>query len=108
MQLGGRHQRLAVGIDQVGSAEQALGLRLGRAASQHLAIGRGQEQWTADAMARIGRLDHEIGGRFQVERGHAKSADGDPWHFGGRCPPLDVDAALKHIVCLAGAFGLRG
>ena len=108
LQLRGRHQRLAVGIDQIGGAEQAFGLRLGRAARQHLAIGRRQIQRAADAMTRIGRLDHEIGGGFQVERGHAKAADGDPWHLGGRGPTVQIDAALKHIVCLAGAFGLRG
>ncbi|MGY3076622.1 hypothetical protein ACVWZZ_002993 [Bradyrhizobium sp. LM6.10] len=59
-------------------------------------------------MTRIGCLDHEVGGRFQVECGHAKAADRDPRHVGGCGPALQIDATLKHIVCLAGALGLRG
>ena len=57
MQLGDRNQRLAIGIDQVGGAEHALGLRLGRATRQHFTIGGGQIKRAADTMTRIGRLD---------------------------------------------------
>jgi hypothetical protein len=83
------------------SAEQAVGHRLGRAARQHLAIGRGQIQGTAGAAPRKHHFDHEIGGLLEIEHSKPQPAYGDPWHAGGGGSPDRIGAAFTHIACLA-------